>query len=102
MKAFGGILVGAMLALIWQTSIAAGAAEIGRDASASLQKLYASVPAAKAQRCDPFVRVAANEFVKQRHQHTCTACTDGVSEGNRSAIDIHFIHVDAKLAHECD
>ena len=48
MKALGGILVGATLALVWQTSVAAGAAELGRDANASLQKLYAGVPAAKA------------------------------------------------------
>ena len=46
-ETFGRILVGAMLALAGQTSIAAGAAEIGRDANASLQQLYASVPAAK-------------------------------------------------------
>jgi lipid-binding SYLF domain-containing protein len=48
MKALGGFFVGATLALVWQTSVAAGAAELGRDANASLQKLYASVPAAKA------------------------------------------------------
>ena len=47
-KACGRIVVGAMLAFVWHTSIAAGAAELGRDANASLQKLYASVPAAKA------------------------------------------------------
>ena len=47
MNALGGILVGAMLAVVGQTSIAAGAAELGRDANASLQQLYASVPAAK-------------------------------------------------------
>jgi lipid-binding SYLF domain-containing protein len=44
----GRIVVGATLALVWHTSIAAGAAELGGDANASLQKLYASVPAAKA------------------------------------------------------
>jgi len=42
------IFLGAMLTLAWQSSIAAGAAEIERDAKASLQTLYASVPAAKA------------------------------------------------------
>ena len=47
-KALGRIVVGATLALVWHTSIAASAAELGRDASASLQRLYASVPAAKA------------------------------------------------------
>jgi len=47
-KALGRIVVGATLALVWHTSIAAGAAELGGDANASLQKLYASVPAAKA------------------------------------------------------
>ena len=47
-KALGRIVVGATLALVWHVSIAAGAAELGRDASASLQRLYASVPAAKA------------------------------------------------------
>ena len=47
-KALGRIVVGATLAFVWHTSIAAGAAELGRDANASLQKLYASVPAAKA------------------------------------------------------
>jgi len=46
-KAFGTILVGAVLALAWHTSMAAGAAELERDAKASLQKLDASVPAAK-------------------------------------------------------
>jgi len=49
----GGILVGAMLALGWQTSMAAeagktAAADLGRNANASLQQLYASVPQAKA------------------------------------------------------
>ena len=47
-KALGRIVVGATLALVWHTLIAAGAAELGADANASLQKLYASVPAAKA------------------------------------------------------
>ena len=47
-KALGRILMGAWLALVWQTAIAAGAAEIARDANAALQSLYASVPAAKA------------------------------------------------------
>ena len=44
----GKILVGTTLALAWHMAIAAGAAEIARDANASLQQLYASVPAAKA------------------------------------------------------
>jgi lipid-binding SYLF domain-containing protein len=49
MKALGGIfLFGATLALTSQTSIAATAAELSRDANASLQSLYATVPAAKA------------------------------------------------------
>ena len=47
-KSLGSIVVGATLAFVWHTSFAAGAAELGRDASASLQRLYASVPAAKA------------------------------------------------------
>jgi len=42
------ILVGATLALVSQFSWAAGAAQLARDASASLQHLYATVPAAKA------------------------------------------------------
>ena len=41
-------VVGAMFALVNQSALAAGAEEISRDASASLQKLYAAVPAAKA------------------------------------------------------
>jgi len=48
MNALGGILVGAVLALGCHSAMAASAAEISRDANASLQKLYASVPAAKA------------------------------------------------------
>jgi lipid-binding SYLF domain-containing protein len=47
-KALGRIVVAAALAFVWHASIAAGAAELGRDANAGLQKLYASVPAAKA------------------------------------------------------
>jgi lipid-binding SYLF domain-containing protein len=48
----GGILVGAMLALGWQTSMAAeagktAAADLSRNANASLRQLYASVPLAK-------------------------------------------------------
>ena len=48
----GGILVGAMLALGWQTSMAGeagktAAADLSRDANASLKQLYASVPLAK-------------------------------------------------------
>jgi len=48
MKALGGILVGAMLALVSPICVAAGAAELGGEANASLQRLYANVPAAKA------------------------------------------------------
>src|SRR5689334_6019657 len=52
MNTLGGILVGAMLALGWQSSIAAeagktAAADLSRNANASLQQLYASVPLAK-------------------------------------------------------
>jgi lipid-binding SYLF domain-containing protein len=42
------VALGLTLAGAPQTSIAAGAAELARDANASLQQLYASVPAAKA------------------------------------------------------
>ena len=42
------IFVSAVLAFAWQCAVAAGAAEIARDANASLQQLYAAVPAAKA------------------------------------------------------
>jgi lipid-binding SYLF domain-containing protein len=48
LKMLGGIFLGAMLALGAQAATAATAAEISRDASASLNQLYASVPAAKA------------------------------------------------------
>jgi len=52
-KTLGGFLVGATLALGWQSSMAAeaaksAAAELSRDANASLKQLYASVPLAKA------------------------------------------------------
>jgi len=52
-KTLGGILVGATLALGWQSSMAAeaaksAAAELSRDANASLKQLYANVPLAKA------------------------------------------------------
>ncbi len=42
------ILASAALAFVWQCAAFAGAPEIARDANASLQQLYASVPAAKA------------------------------------------------------
>jgi lipid-binding SYLF domain-containing protein len=42
------ILILGTLAFAWQGASAAGAAEIARNANASLQQLYASVPAAKA------------------------------------------------------
>jgi lipid-binding SYLF domain-containing protein len=53
MKMLGGILFGATLALGWQISMAAeagktAAAELSRDADASLKQLYANVPLAKA------------------------------------------------------
>jgi lipid-binding SYLF domain-containing protein len=53
MKMLGGILFGAILALGWQISMAAeagktAAAELSRDADASLKQLYANVPLAKA------------------------------------------------------
>jgi lipid-binding SYLF domain-containing protein len=48
----GGILAGATLALGAQTAMSATAAELGRDANASLQRLYAGVPAAKALGAD--------------------------------------------------
>jgi len=52
MNTLGGILLGAMFALGWQTSMAAeagktAAADLSRNANASLQQLYASVPLAK-------------------------------------------------------
>src|SRR5256885_15164270 len=42
------ILASAVLAFVWQCAAFAGAPEIARDANSSLQRLYASVPAAKA------------------------------------------------------
>jgi len=42
------IFVSACFALVCQSAVAAGAADIARDANASLQQLYATVPAAKA------------------------------------------------------
>ena len=48
MKTIGRMLLGTALLLACQSSIAAGAAELGRDANAALQRLYAAVPAAKA------------------------------------------------------
>jgi lipid-binding SYLF domain-containing protein len=48
MKLLGGILVTATVAFGSQGAMAAGAAELGRDANAKLQQLYANVPAAKA------------------------------------------------------
>jgi lipid-binding SYLF domain-containing protein len=47
-KAWGSLIVGAMCALVGQSALAAGAAELARDANAALQKLYATAPAAKA------------------------------------------------------
>ena len=48
MKLATRIFVFAAFAFVWQGAMAAGAAELARDANASLQQLYASVPAAKA------------------------------------------------------
>jgi lipid-binding SYLF domain-containing protein len=48
MKLLGGILVAATVAFGSQGAMAAGAAELGRDANAKLQQLYANVPAAQA------------------------------------------------------
>jgi lipid-binding SYLF domain-containing protein len=53
MKMLGGIFFGATLTLGWQISMAAeagktAAAELSRDADASLKQLYANVPLAKA------------------------------------------------------
>jgi lipid-binding SYLF domain-containing protein len=48
MKTLGGMLIGATLALGGASAMAASAAELGRDANARLQQLYAKVPAAKA------------------------------------------------------
>jgi lipid-binding SYLF domain-containing protein len=53
MKMLGGIIFGATLTLGWQISMAAeagktAAAELSRDADASLKQLYANVPLAKA------------------------------------------------------
>jgi lipid-binding SYLF domain-containing protein len=53
MNALGAVLFGSTLALGWQTSMAAeagksAAGDLSRNANAGLQKLYASVPAAKA------------------------------------------------------
>jgi len=48
LKTLAETLVSATLALGWQIAMAAGAAELSSEANASLQHLYASVPAAKA------------------------------------------------------
>ena len=48
LRTLRGVVVGALLALVWHGAMAATAAELARDANASLQRLYASVPAAKA------------------------------------------------------
>jgi lipid-binding SYLF domain-containing protein len=45
---WGSFIVGALLALVSHAALAAGANEIASEANASLQKLYAAVPAAKA------------------------------------------------------
>ena len=47
MRRMSSMLLGTALMLASQVSMAAGAAELSRDASAALQRLYASVPAAK-------------------------------------------------------
>ena len=47
-RSLSRLFVSAAFAFAWQSAVAAGAAELARDASASLQQLYASVPAAKA------------------------------------------------------
>ena len=47
-RALSRIFVSAAFAFAWQCAVAAGAAELARDSNASLQALYASVPAAKA------------------------------------------------------
>jgi lipid-binding SYLF domain-containing protein len=44
----GSLIIGAMFAVAGQAALAAGAAELARDANAALQKLYATAPAAKA------------------------------------------------------
>ena len=48
MKTLQVIALGATLACVHSSAMAASAAEISRDANAALQQLYASVPAAKA------------------------------------------------------
>jgi len=47
-KYLSRIFVSVAFVFAWQCAVAAGAAEIARDANASLQQLYASVPSAKA------------------------------------------------------
>lgn len=47
-KTWGNLIIGAIFALVGQAALAAGAAELARDANAALQKLYATAPAAKA------------------------------------------------------
>jgi lipid-binding SYLF domain-containing protein len=47
-KTWGSLIISAMFALVGQAALAAGAAELTRDANAALQKLYATAPAAKA------------------------------------------------------
>ena len=47
-RSLSRIFVAAAFAFAWQCAVAAGAAELAGDANASLQQLYASVPAAKA------------------------------------------------------
>ena len=44
---WGSFIVGALCALVSHAALAAGANQIASDANASLQKLYAAVPAAK-------------------------------------------------------
>src|SRR5262249_29131888 len=53
---------------------------------------------AEAKSCDSAMNVPADHFINQSDQHTRTACSDGMPQRNRAAIDIDTIHVESEFA----
>jgi hypothetical protein len=61
-----------------------------------------SVSSTQAESRDTAVHVTADHLVNQRDQDSGSARPDWMSDGNGAAIHIHFVRIEAELAHDAE
>jgi hypothetical protein len=53
------------------------------------------IAAAEAKGCNPTMGIAANHLIHQRHQHACATGPDRMAKGDRAAVYVDFIGIEA-------